>query len=190
MNNKQIRVLVAFPNKDNSELRAINDSLNEFKNIIKTRMIETVKFSKDVVILVDEDGKLKFREPNFYLAYGAYEHIADVIVGPAIFVGISRDSFRSLKEEEIREILIYLKKHKIFQDLKKARWNQIDFCDGIGNSIYDHRILKGMTAKQLADKLGVTPATISRYERGVRTPSYSMLLKLSEVLNVDILDLL
>lgn len=187
---KKIKALITSPLKDEYNVRVIDDTLDEFKNIIKTRTIEAVKVFKNVICLIDEDGKLKRKEPNFFLKDDAYEHISDIVVGTAIFVGVASESFRSLSEEETRDVLQYLKKYKILDDLTKERKKRLYIVSGIGGSIQYHRLLRNMSIKELADKLNVTSATISRYEHDLRTPSYSTLLKLSEVLGVHILDLL
>ena len=187
---KKIKALITSPLKDEYNVRVIDDTLDEFKNIIKTRTIEAVKVFKNVICLIDEDGKLKRKEPNFFLKDDAYEHISDIVVGTAIFVGVASESFRSLSEEETRDVLQYLKKYKILDDLTKERKKRSYIVSGIGGSIQYHRLLRNMSIKELADKLNVTSATISRYEHDLRTPSYSTLLKLSEVLGVHILDLL
>jgi transcriptional regulator with XRE-family HTH domain len=44
----------------------------------------------------------------------------------------------------------------------------------------------GLSQTELADKLGVDKATISRYENGTRQPSVEMLYKISKVLHVSI----
>lgn len=49
-----------------------------------------------VVIVCDEEGKLKGKRPNFVNE--------DLIVGDAFFVGIGRDDFIDLTEEQIAQI--------------------------------------------------------------------------------------
>lgn len=44
---------------------------------------------------------------------------------------------------------------------------------------------KGMTQKMLAEKLGVVPKTVSKWETGNGFPDVSVLSKLSEILGVD-----
>jgi transcriptional regulator with XRE-family HTH domain len=48
---------------------------------------------------------------------------------------------------------------------------------------------RGLTQKQLADRLGVKQQNISDWERGERSPSVKNLKKLAEVLNCQIDDL-
>ena len=42
----------------------------------------------------------------------------------------------------------------------------------------------GMTIKELADAVGVTVATICRYEKGIRTPSVKTAKKIGKVLSI------
>jgi transcriptional regulator with XRE-family HTH domain len=58
----------------------------------------------------------------------------------------------------------------------------------IGEKILRIREEKGITRKDLARKLEVTPATITRYEKGDREPKLEQLEKLSQALECDILD--
>ncbi len=60
----------------------------------------------------------------------------------------------------------------------------------IGKFIADMRKSQGLTQKQLADQLGVTDKTVSKWETGYRLPDASILLELSAVLKVDINELL
>ncbi|MEN5133247.1 helix-turn-helix transcriptional regulator [Elizabethkingia anophelis] len=48
---------------------------------------------------------------------------------------------------------------------------------------------KGIQNKDLADKIGVTPTTISNITQGNNFPKPETLLKIAEVLDVDIRDL-
>lgn len=52
--------------------------------------------------------------------------------------------------------------------------------------ITKYRDKAGLSQTELADKLGVDKATISRYENGSRQPSVEMLYKISKVLHVSI----
>ena len=56
----------------------------------------------------------------------------------------------------------------------------------IGSTIADLRRKRGLTQEQLAEKLGVTNRSISRWENGVTAPDISMLQDLSEYLDVPI----
>lgn len=56
----------------------------------------------------------------------------------------------------------------------------------IGANIKREREKKGLTRKELADKLGITDVSISRYENNKRTPSIKILDSISLHLNVPI----
>lgn len=53
----------------------------------------------------------------------------------------------------------------------------------------DLRKAHKMTQAQLADELGITQANISRYEAGEHGPDFETLIKLSEVFNVNLEEL-
>ena len=59
-----------------------------------------------------------------------------------------------------------------------------------GETIVLLRKEKGMTQKELADKLGVTDKAVSRWETGKNYPDIETLKKLAEVLEVSVNDLL
>ena len=56
--------------------------------------------------------------------------------------------------------------------------------------IKDKRTERGLTQTQLAARAGTTPATISRLESGVRTPTLGMLNALAEALECSMRDLI
>ena len=56
--------------------------------------IETVPFVNDIIILCDEEGKLKGKAPNF-------PYNGDLIVGDVLFVGTVLGNFRGLNDTEI-----------------------------------------------------------------------------------------
>ena len=60
----------------------------------------------------------------------------------------------------------------------------------IGKFISDLRKEKGLTQRELADKIGVTDRAISKWENGRGMPDISLLRKLSEVLDISINELL
>jgi transcriptional regulator with XRE-family HTH domain len=59
----------------------------------------------------------------------------------------------------------------------------------LGGRIVEFRRAAGLTQEQLAEKVGVTPVTISRLERGVTVPSLATLSKIGEALNAGMPDL-
>ena len=62
--------------------------------------------------------------------------------------------------------------------------------DKIGSFIQQKRKDKGLTQKQLAEKLGVTDRAISKWERGQGCPDVSILEILSKEFGCSILELL
>ena len=60
----------------------------------------------------------------------------------------------------------------------------------IGKFICDNRKKQGLSQKELADKLNITDKAISKWERGLSFPDISMLIPLSEILNITLYDLL
>lgn len=60
----------------------------------------------------------------------------------------------------------------------------------IGKFIAEMRKNQNFSQKQLADKIGVSDKTISKWETGVRLPDASLLLELCQVLQIDVNELL
>lgn len=56
----------------------------------------------------------------------------------------------------------------------------------VGRLLYDLRREKGLTQKQLADLMGLSDKTISKWERGLGCPDVSLLGELSRILGVHI----
>lgn len=50
---------------------------------------------------------------------------------------------------------------------------------GLPNRLHDMRTKHGLSQKQVAEKVGVSPSIVSGYETGERTPSTEVLLALS-----------
>ncbi len=63
-------------------------------------------------------------------------------------------------------------------------------AEKIGKFISEKRKLKNLTQKELANKLHITDKAISKWERGLSLPDISVLIPLSEILNVSLYDLL
>jgi len=61
--------------------------------------------------------------------------------------------------------------------------------DRVGARLRIARRSAGMTQKQLADRLGVEPITVSRWERGVTTPSIPRLQRIAELTETTVSDL-
>lgn len=58
-----------------------------------------------------------------------------------------------------------------------------------GTNIKAMRLKRGMSQQELADAIGVTKSTISKYEKGQREPKYNVLRKIAATLGVDWTDL-
>ncbi len=54
----------------------------------------------------------------------------------------------------------------------------------VGNIIRKLRTERGMTQKQLADKMNISDKTISKWERGLGCPDVSLLSELSDLLDI------
>ena len=59
----------------------------------------------------------------------------------------------------------------------------------IGARVAEYRRAAGLTQEKLAEKVRVTPGTISRLERGVSAPSLKTLAQIAEVLQVALPEL-
>lgn len=60
----------------------------------------------------------------------------------------------------------------------------------VGERIKAARKKRGMSQKELADKLGIPYQGISQYERGVRNPKAATLFRIAEILEVSYIDLI
>lgn len=56
--------------------------------------------------------------------------------------------------------------------------------NNLGERIRGLRLRDGMTQSDLAGKLFVTKAAVSSYEKGIKLPSYDVLIKMTSVFNV------
>lgn len=63
-------------------------------------------------------------------------------------------------------------------------------CDQIGKLIFSLRREKDMTQKQLANLMNISDKTISKWERGFGCPDVSLLPDLSQILGVNIEEIL
>ena len=60
----------------------------------------------------------------------------------------------------------------------------------IGNKLKEYRENRNMTQKEIAEALGVEPATVSKYESGLLEPKIDSLKKLAEIFDVTVDELL
>lgn len=59
-----------------------------------------------------------------------------------------------------------------------------------GRRIRAFRKLKGFTQKELAEELGISVSILGEVERGMRSPSPELMLRISRVLNIKMDELL
>ena len=59
-------------------------------------------------------------------------------------------------------------------------------CNKVGTLLYRLRKEKGMTQKQIADRLNISDKAISKWERGLGCPDVSLLGELSELFGVKV----
>lgn len=61
-----------------------------------------------------------------------------------------------------------------------------DYKNSLGYRLSKIRFELGLNQKEIAIKLNVTQATVSKYERNEREPDYSYILNLSDKCNVNL----
>ena len=59
-----------------------------------------------------------------------------------------------------------------------------------GKFISDKRKKQGLSQKELAERLNITDKAVSKWERGLSFPDITMLIPLSEILDIPLYDLL
>lgn len=87
-----------------NELHALQDLVNGH--------IETIKVTRRSYCIVNEEGLLRHMLPNFWL-YG------ELIVGPAVFVGVKGDGFRDITDDEIAQC-----RRKIKLEPERSPWRE------------------------------------------------------------------
>ena len=58
-------------------------------------------------------------------------------------------------------------------------------CQKVGDLIYRLRKEKQLTQKELANQIGISDKTISKWERGLGCPDVSLLKDLSEIFQIQ-----
>lgn len=85
------------------QVEEIENDLRAFQRYVGG-YIQTVKISDDVVMIVNEEGKLMRLPPNFLC-----DTIHDVIVGNAIFVGCTEwGEWKTLTPDQANKVLDYI----------------------------------------------------------------------------------
>ena len=59
----------------------------------------------------------------------------------------------------------------------------------VGSNIKKYRKMRGLTQKDLGDRIGVKHNTVSQYEKGVNEPEHNMLYAIAKELNIRVSDL-
>lgn len=54
-----------------------------------------------------------------------------------------------------------------------------------GNFIREHRLKMGLTQEEVSKMLGISQVAYGRYELGLREPKFSLIIKISQVLDFD-----
>lgn len=60
----------------------------------------------------------------------------------------------------------------------------------LGRAVHRHRIKLGISQEDLADRVGLDRTYVSGIERGIRNPTFLVLLRLAQVLAVPVASLL
>lgn len=72
----------------------------------------------------------------------------------------------------------------IFASKKQPKMTTI--AQQAGNLIREARKQKGLTQKELGDKLGIGESRVSKYESGKHNPTLATLQKIADILSVEI----
>lgn len=67
---------------------------------------------------------------------------------------------------------------------------EVRMLDFISKSIVSNRKKRGLTQEELAEKLDVSSAAISKWERGISTPELSMVCKIADCFEISVDELL
>ena len=68
----------------------------------------------------------------------------------------------------------------------RKEWEDIQPEMDIIRAMLDTRIAQNLTQKELAERTGINQADISKLENGTRNPSFRMLKKLAEGMNMEL----
>lgn len=82
------------------------------------------------------------------------------------------------------QLIEYIYNHKCGKNILLCLKGDILMVD-LGLRIKQLRVRDGYTQKQLAEKIGVTKASVSSMENNIRHPSLDLLVKIANVFNVS-----
>ena len=87
--------MIALKKSPGAELEVV-EIKNELRDLQEAvgGNIQTVPFVNDIIIICDEEGKIKRKMPNF-------PYNGDLIVGDVLFIGTALGEFRSFNSTEI-----------------------------------------------------------------------------------------
>lgn len=86
---RKIRAIIKRPDEEFGHIANISCTLENLQKTVGGH-IETLYLGQDLILIVNEEGKLLGLEPNFWLEHGG---CVDTIVGTAIVVGQKDDDF-------------------------------------------------------------------------------------------------
>lgn len=84
----KIRAIIKRPDEPVGHVTHISNTLKSFQKVVDGP-IETVFISSNVVMLVNEEGKIRGLQPNFWIG----TIIRELIVGTVCLVGTDGDEF-------------------------------------------------------------------------------------------------
>ena len=112
----------------------------------------------------------------------------DKLTGLADILGVSVEYLCGFEDTEAEEgVRIEIKEDD--EDYKRLS-GIVDRQMGIGKQIKELRIKSGLSSKELASRLGIQESVELKYERDIKYPPYSVLVKMAEELNVSTEELL
>ena len=86
------------------KVEEIENTLKGYQDFVCGNLIQALKISNDVVMVINGNGKLLGLQPNFLC-----DTIHDVIVGNAIFVGCTEwGEWTSITKEQANKVLDYI----------------------------------------------------------------------------------
>lgn len=98
------------------------------------------------------------------------------------------EKFIEVLKCDSKDLFDFSKKNDKTEDIEETK--DIDYYKKkIGENIAKFRKEKNISQKSLAYSIGVTPQTLSCIENGINNPSFNVIIKLAQVLNVPLSDI-